>query len=191
MSLHYHPKGILEGKLISSYFRFLEGQPPEWSGISSSGFISHQPMLFCYRHIPVASPASDLFSATWNDLLNGQNAPPPSLQRPPLFWSPPVGDHWLRTKPLLLTGASKSFRSCPLPTSAVSSLPRPWLLNQFVFSNPIATHFLPCRKLSWNHLVHLFVDCFLSLSIKNRSLTLTELLTTHVLNRIWCMRGHQ
>lgn len=83
MPFHYHPKCILEGKLISSYFQFLEGQPPEWSEISSFGFISHQPMLFCYRHIPVASPASDFFSATQNDLLNGQNAPPSSLQRPP------------------------------------------------------------------------------------------------------------
>lgn len=99
----------------------------------------------------------------WNDLLNGQNAPllPSSIL--PLFQSPPVGDHPQRTKPFLLPGASKSLRSCPLSTSAVSCLPRPWHLDQFVSSSPIATHFLPCRKLSWNHLVHLYVDCFLSL----------------------------
>lgn len=163
MPFHYHPKCILEGKLISSYFRFLEGQPPEWAEISSFGFISHQPMLFCYRHIPMASPASDLFSATQNDLLHGQNAPLLPSNILPLFQSPPVGDHRRRTKPFLLPGASKSLRSCPLSTSAVSSLPRPWHLDQFISSSPIATHFLPCRKLSWNHLVHLYVDCFLSL----------------------------
>lgn len=191
MPFHYHPKCILEGKLISSYFWFLEGQPPEWSEISSSGFISHQPMLFCYRYIPGASLLQISSLQLGMTFLMDKMLPLLPSNILPLFRSPPVGDHWLRTKPLLLTGASKSFRSCPLPTSVVSSLPRPWHLNQFVFSNPIATHFLPCRKLSWNHLVHLFVDCFLSLSIKNRSLTLTELLTTHVLNRNWCMRGHQ
>lgn len=121
MPFHYHPKCILEGKLISSYFRFLEGQPPEWSEILSFGFISHQSTLFCYRHFPMASSASDLFSATRNDLLNRQNAPLLPSNVLPLFQSPPVGDHRLRTKPLLLPRASESLRSCPLSTSAVSS----------------------------------------------------------------------
>ena len=67
---------------------------------------------------------------------------------PPLFQSPPVGDPRLRTKPLLLPRASKSLRSFPLSTSAISSLPRPRHLDQFVSRNPIATHFLPCKKLS-------------------------------------------
>ena len=64
--------------------------------------------------------------------------------------------------PYFFPGPPRVSGAAPFPPLPFP-LPRRRHLDQFVSSNPIATPFIPCRKLSWNHLVHLFVDCFLSL----------------------------
>lgn len=141
------PNVFWREKLISSYFRIF--------GRTASRMVRNKFLWFyaislccsCYRHVPMAfSLASDLFSATEMTFLTDKMLPSFPSSILPLFQSPPVGDHPQRTKPFLLPGASKSLRSCPLSTSAVSCLPRPWHLDQFVSSSPIATHFLSLQK---------------------------------------------
>lgn len=117
---------------------------------------------------------------------------PPSLQHPPSLSK--SSSRWPSTENQALSSSWGLQESQELPSFHLCSVLSP----QAVASRSVYLQQPHRHTFSSLQKAQLKSSCSficwllsLSLSIKNRSPTLTELFTTHVQNRNWCMKGHQ